>query len=448
MQRYQILDQNKELLIENLISASEGWFIEYKEKFNDSSKASKSITSFLNSYGGYIVVGVKEIKEDSIPKYQFIGIDIELAKRQISLIKDTIKRNISPTPYVDILPIPGPIPEIGLEKGKQLIVIDVPAGNNPPYISLSGKIYRRKHDSSEGEEENSRYVVDELYAKSKEIEFLIQKEIDALNYIDKRNDYKLTNLNVYYFPSPFPNKLSKEIILLSDLDDIIDDFGKKFYKFDNVYTEGPNIVFRSVLKNDYRNSGVIALFNRNNYSFKVRIQSSETYFPKFNSDSLLISFRANYKFFDEFIHCLENERFQSLALVGFTDVLKSVVYSFCLYKRILDHVNYKAPLCSKIILSNAHGKIPFMDYKLFIEHCKKYKMPYFISDNSEYPILNNITSFIPIDLEEKSSSEQKFEEYSEQEFAILTTIPITVKILGLIGMDFPEGDREAIKMLI
>lgn len=43
----------------SLRSAAEGWHLDYKREVPDTDSAAKSISSFANSYGGWVVYGVE-----------------------------------------------------------------------------------------------------------------------------------------------------------------------------------------------------------------------------------------------------------------------------------------------------------------------------------------------------------------------------------------------------
>ncbi|MCW7471747.1 AlbA family DNA-binding domain-containing protein [Leptospira kanakyensis] len=440
MNRIQIFTKDNSLDYEKLLSLKEGWFIEFKEKFNDSNKVSKSISSFLNSYGGYIFIGVKEIKNKSEDLYEYIGLSSEDAKKQRNLIKDTIKRNISPTPFVDIHTITGPIPELKLESEKEILIIDIPVGNNPPYISKSSKIYRRKHDSSEPEEENNRYVIDELYKKSNENELIIQKEINSFNYPDKiDNRLTLSSLNLYFFPVQYPNKISSKIIKIEDLEHLIIKYSNDLLTFDNIYYEGSNIVFRNTnLTTQYNRSDSIVSFNRENFSFKTRIQCSESFTQGHSLDEVNF-FNKEYKYIDEYKNLFQNLIFDSISIIDFTEIFKKINIIFIFYMRILKFLDYNSDVKCKIMLSNIHKKIPFLDHELFINHCKKYKLPFYLSKNLEFPEENSLNSMINISISEKLEINIEDEGENEQANSIVSSLPITMKVFDFLSFGIPSS---------
>ena len=138
----------------------EGYQIEYKECWNSSvkKKIPKIITSFANSTGGWIFIGIKE-KNGVI-----IGIDKERTdfNQQIS----QLLTSVSPMPIFETK-------FLKLENSdKGILVIYVYEGNNSPYIA-QGTIYIRNGSSSEPVRSN-RLDIDNLSEKS----MMFQKKLD------------------------------------------------------------------------------------------------------------------------------------------------------------------------------------------------------------------------------------------------------------------------------
>ena len=119
------------LELENLISSGEGYNTEFKVSFPSKVKEiTEEICAFANAAGGTLLIGVDD-------KNTIQGVAFDNAKR--SVLQNSIGE-ISPTLHCEIHTM-----EI---EGKEIVVIEVPSGDNKPYV-LSGAIYVRQGPNSQ-----------------------------------------------------------------------------------------------------------------------------------------------------------------------------------------------------------------------------------------------------------------------------------------------------------
>lgn len=119
------------LELENLISSGEGYNTEFKVSFPSKVKEiTEEICAFANAAGGTLLIGVDD-------KNTIQGVAFDNAKR--SVLQNSIGE-ISPTLHCEIHTM-----EI---EGKEIVVIEVPSGDNKPYV-LSGAIYARQGPNSQ-----------------------------------------------------------------------------------------------------------------------------------------------------------------------------------------------------------------------------------------------------------------------------------------------------------
>ena len=116
--------ENKSFIIENLLQQKEGIRLEFIAKPNIDAIA-KSITSFINTQGGDLVVGIDD-------KKNVIG--IENAQQQSVIIRDTLVQLIKPTAPIYV--------EVIIYDKKEVILISVWEGAKKPY-QYKGVIYNR-----------------------------------------------------------------------------------------------------------------------------------------------------------------------------------------------------------------------------------------------------------------------------------------------------------------
>lgn len=124
----------------------ETFFFELKKDEVNSNGLTKEICAFANTYGGYIFIGVDDNKNiTGSPNWTE------------EKINNIIYNNISPTPSFDIK-------KFVADDSKQIFVIKVEEGIDPPYISTTkGIIYNRVSSSSCPVKD--AYVLNHLYNK-------------------------------------------------------------------------------------------------------------------------------------------------------------------------------------------------------------------------------------------------------------------------------------------
>ena len=120
-----------EIELKSIISSGEGYNAEFKVSFPSKIKeVTEEVCAFANAAGGTLLIGVDD-------KNTIQGITFDNAKR--SALQNSIGE-ISPTLHCEIYTA-----EV---EGKEIIVIEVPSGDNKPYV-LSGAIYVRQGPNSQ-----------------------------------------------------------------------------------------------------------------------------------------------------------------------------------------------------------------------------------------------------------------------------------------------------------
>ncbi len=181
---------------------TEGYKIEYKSAFDDSLKKkhlSKEITSFANSDGGWLFIGIKDDGE-------ICNIEIDKRTDFDVTITNILKSSASPIPKYEIKTIICPD-----DSTKCVIIVYVPASKNTPFI-CDGKIYVRNASNAIAA---NRSDIDELYYKRKEVANWISNFCNH-NYFDSFGQ-TFPFCYIYLFNPNSENKLtSQELDELSD----------------------------------------------------------------------------------------------------------------------------------------------------------------------------------------------------------------------------------------
>lgn len=209
-----------------LKDCDEGYKLEIKENFNSSvkKKIPKIITSFANSDGGWLIIGVDDTTKELKP--------IPKVRADYSqTISQLIKRKVSPLPKYDVK-------FVKTSKQEGILIVYVYEGNFPPYVA-DGTIYIRNASSTEPINAE-RSSIEYLYNKSRIFE-------NELKDFCKRNIYfpsgKITNdieindspiLNIYLKNISDKKDYSNNSKLLDNIQDLVlDDKNYSNYQYGN-----------------------------------------------------------------------------------------------------------------------------------------------------------------------------------------------------------------------
>ncbi len=203
------IEQLKYSDLKCLINIDEGYQIEYKSVWDDSFKKKglpKSITSFANSEGGWLFVGVNDdgslnpIKKERTDFSQQVG--------------EILKTHVSPFPRFKTRFLEAPDNKMGI------LIIEIDEGTEPPYI-CNGTVYTRVGSTSKPQRISMRADIDHLYLKRKENDEFWKEYCENKIF----NDMDFPYLSIYMY-----NPTSKNKVLLDGLGkntNIVNDFAKQ-----------------------------------------------------------------------------------------------------------------------------------------------------------------------------------------------------------------------------
>ncbi|WP_418810845.1 ATP-binding protein [Phascolarctobacterium faecium] len=165
----------------------EGYQVEYKTNFTDSvkKKIPKIITSFANSAGGWLFIGVDE-KTLAIDK-----LEKPLRTDYSQIISQLLREHVSPLPRFNARFLKSK----GSSSG--VLAVYIFEGNNPPYVT-DGTVYIRNGSSSEPAK-SQRSEIDVLYQKRKDFDSRIKDFCKREIYypMDDRDVTKVVLCNIY-----------------------------------------------------------------------------------------------------------------------------------------------------------------------------------------------------------------------------------------------------------
>jgi len=138
---------------------AESIFFDYKGDAVGNNKITKEVCAFANTYGGYLLIGVKD--DGTIE-----GCTTWTEERVHNVARDTI----SPTPIIDIK-------KFRTDKN-YILVARVEEGEQPPYITNTGKIYERLSSGSYPVKDSMK--LEALNRKKESHEAQVYKKIESL----------------------------------------------------------------------------------------------------------------------------------------------------------------------------------------------------------------------------------------------------------------------------
>jgi predicted HTH transcriptional regulator len=121
----------------------EGLRVEYKSSFDASvkNKLSRVVSSFANSYGGILIVGVNS--DGGIPVEPFDGIEFEDREPRLT-VENICRSDIFPEVFVYQNLVPSRV------SGKAFLVVQVNESPRAPHaLQNSTRVYRRTGDSAD-----------------------------------------------------------------------------------------------------------------------------------------------------------------------------------------------------------------------------------------------------------------------------------------------------------
>ena len=175
--------------LEQLNTLDEGYHLEFKLNFNDSvkKKIPAIITSFANSSGGWIVIGIEDKSKIIVP--------IKKERNDFGqIISQLLKGSVTPIPQYEVRFLECPDVE-----GSGVLLVYVYEGNFTPYIS-DGTVYIRNGSSKEPVQRSDRATIELLLDKSNQhkrtIEMFFERDIEFPynNLVHKTREYSLCNI--------------------------------------------------------------------------------------------------------------------------------------------------------------------------------------------------------------------------------------------------------------
>ncbi len=405
-----------------LKTVSEGWFVEYKQQVPTPKDIAKSVSAFANHEGGWLFIGIKESDDGQRTGSVFPGVAADTIGDTINRIRDAVKAHTSPLPHFEVRALLGPSATGDLADGSAVLVVRVPPGKDTPYLHSSGRIYRRKVDSSDPEHETDRAVLDLLVERSRRARRRLSRFLTSDHVVSKAEE---TSAYAVLFLTQDPLNDSGDIAELSFSDFAAIAAAKDIWPidttFENAFTMAKGYVARHVGNNDRQ----LRLFT---WEFYLAGTSVFT-LPLNVGDPRRNSGYEHARTFAERLEPIELGRIiDSNALM--------LNLAVCLGKHFaaLKAGGIQRSTLGKVKLLNVWRKTPFFDSQGYLRHTEKYGLPVCQYDSTFAPPTTELETFLEIETRDTSTKDDQ-----AWANALLMGVPLWGWIMSALGVP-----REAI----
>lgn len=211
-----------EVTIEDIydLDVPEGYYYEYKRSMIHKEDIAKSISSFANTYGGILFLGIEEDASTNKPAEWFTLNSGDPTKYK-ETIRNVIKEYINPNPRFTTHSFSTSSSD-GAEQ--YVILVEIPKSTTTPHINNDGKIYRRTGEGSDPYKplENPG-ILDDLYTRKKEWEDEVnrfcQLDVSLTNAQSGNPDENISGnplLELYAIPTTLNERVCESVILEID----------------------------------------------------------------------------------------------------------------------------------------------------------------------------------------------------------------------------------------
>jgi hypothetical protein len=349
----------------------EGWYFEYKRQFPGLPSAAKSLSAFANSYGGLLFYGITEKGDGSRTAGGFPGIPAADVPNVEQWLQQAASQHVTPSPFYTHRVLRGPVDEIGLPSDHAIIAVDVPMGQNSPYIHSSGRIYRRIADASDPTVETDRHFLDLLWERSRETRRKFADLIESKPELSE-GESGTTFLRVWCFPDPWGEKGVRSTLTFKDFSELMRDENPDSggIPFDNIFVSSDSFIARQAKGNtNALGQALTWRYYQNGTSEVVLPFSSNT------ANSSLLSFLRGYEQQQQFMNLCNSQRLHSAVVIDLSQLYVALTSIAGRVRNLVRLEGLRYPLFFKSQVIGAWRRVPFVDTPEFISFATEFGLP-------------------------------------------------------------------------
>ncbi len=370
----------------------EGVFVEYKQDFVNPLKIARSVASFANTYGGWLIVGA-QTDNNNLP-IAFPGFDLNTRPKPKEDLRNMILSHVDPFPryYTQLV-------EVSPDRG--VLLIQIPESDETPHVTSDGRIYRRNAEGSDPVPEKDRFSIDKLYEKGKQfrqrVEKFCQREMIMSEWQAKAQQpwlemyflpYPLDQLDIADWPDyakhlkeRFEKPLSVPIPLPTEAEastEIPQDAVftlENIIEFNNFFITSQSISMRQTTKKTLSLLPPTFEFYHNGAA-KI-----------FISVPLIAQQQINRPLFTSFLEHIDQEDLNLFRFIDGQQLFNACVALIMAYVKLLEEQDWDGQLLAKFRISNSWRSVLFIESKDYIQHVQSYGVPVCHMDRLETDLL-------------------------------------------------------------
>ena len=407
-----------------LREAEEGWYLDYKRDVPTVDSAAKSISSFANTYGGWLIYGVDAPGGGAPSPSGFPGIGIADVSRTQEVLQRAAATLVNPAPFFEIKTIVGPAVDIGLPANRTVIVVRVPPGAHAPYVHGNGRIYRRVADSSEPKHETDRSVLDLLWERSRRALSRWTELIEDEPLLSKREEDTPT-AHVFFSHDPFGDRGSRLGLSFHEFVDVMR-AATGGLPFDNFYPDARGYVARQTVGSDPYN---LVLTWRQQVD-ATAVLSFPIPWTRIDDNGLwALGTLSGYKFIEEFAEQCRERGPKAGRVIDLNFVPLILHGALHRYRALLDASGYDDDFFVKVRINDTWRTIPFIDLKTFVDDVGRLGVP--VVQDSHFFAPSGADTLIPLGRRPRPL---------EEDGLLADTMKVTAEVAAGLGVHLPIPD--------
>lgn len=363
-----------------LRDVSEGWYVEYKSQIVSQSVLAKTISSFANQYGGWLILGVAEDRATHVAG-TFPGIPNAQVQGGLESLRNASRDTVRPSVFFEHRIFEGPINAIGLARNCSLIVVQIPQGPNTPYVHNDGRIYRRIADSSNPKSETDRATLDLLFQRGVQSRSRLEEYIARDPVVSKAED-RVPYLHLFIFSDPFEFQGHWYGGNFRDFSEVMK---LDMLPFNNIFPSSQGYVARQTGNKPY--------FKSLTWEFSRKCHSFVTFpIPVLPEDHMDASWNT-FSIGNEFI-----EKYCDSDLAPARILNLNVIIDFCAavltrHRHLAHQAEVVGPFFIKARLDDVWRCVPFLDLPAYLSQISEFGLPVVQDSEIMAPVGTSINSF-------------------------------------------------------
>ena len=376
----------------------ESWHVEYKLAINDAKTLAKQLGAFANTYGGWLLIGVKESDGPEKKAEEFPGLDGKKLSLLLQRLGSSVNGHLQPVPHYEQKVFVGPCEVIGLPEGRSIVLVHVAMSTHTPHLQRDGRVYHRVGDTSQPQPINERRLLDELWQRGDRVRQATRQWIERDPEFSE-GEGERPYLRLMFVPDPWNKKYRLPSMSPGQIQEVLNQPGLSRYRFgfDAVFPTGDGFIARHVVSNNPGTIGLTLSVYRD-YSCDIIVPLNVLTGTRENLPKLL---GDRYEHGDSYVKMLLDRGYWHadqifLSVVDMNPLLSVVFAITSQYRALLRLVTPEPVFHFKARVLHGWRKVIFFDVPEVIEGFARYGVPMPMHDEWTIPPGTDPDTFVPV----------------------------------------------------